>query len=352
MHRFFLTVALLALAATLHGQGPAPSPIVPQPTSPAEPKPAAVTPQASPAPELTKADLEAFLDALIPSQLQNRNIAGAVVSVVKDGQVLLAKGYGYADFATKKPVVADQTLFRPGSISKLFTGIAVMQLVEQGKLDLDRDVKEYLDFELPRNFPEPITLRRVLTHTAGFEEVLKNLFVVDVQHMKSMHDYLVTARPAQIFPPGKIPAYSNYAICLAGYIVQRVSGEPFETYIDNHILKPLKMQNSTFAQPVPQTLEPQMSRGYSIATKPAKEFELVNAAPAGALSTTAGDMTRFMLAILQDGTLEDATILKSESLHEMQKRQFELHTALNGVGLAFFDYSSNGYRMVGHGGDS
>src|ERR1043166_6290513 len=177
MHRFFLTVALLALAATLHGQGPAPSPIVPQPTSPAEPKPAAVTPQASPAPELTKADLEAFLDALIPSQLQNRNIAGAVVSVVKDGQVLFQKGYGYTDVEEKQPVLPDQTLFRPGSISKLFTATAVMQLVEQGKLDLDHDVNDYLDFPIPKTYQEPVTLRQLLTHTAGFEETLKNLFV-------------------------------------------------------------------------------------------------------------------------------------------------------------------------------
>lgn len=308
--------------------------------------------QPTQAPELTRTDLEAFLDGLIPSQLQNRNIAGAVISVVKDGQPLLEKGYGYADFEAKKPVVAAETLFRPGSISKLFTAIAVMQLVEQGKLDLDKDVNEYVEFDIPPTYPEPVTLRRILTHTAGFEEALKNLFVAGPEKMKPLPEYLVAALPGRIFPPGKIPGYSNYGLCLAGYIVERISGEKFETYIDTHILQPLKMRSSTFSQPLPPALETHMSRGYGLATKPAKKFEFVQAAPAGSLSATASDMSRFMLAILNDGKLEDGTILKPETVREMEKRQFELHPELNGIGLVFFDYSANNQRIVGHGGDT
>src|SRR5947207_4055894 len=231
-------------------QGPAPLPLM----SALSPPPAEVpmvTPQPSPAPQLTKADFETFLDALIPSQLRNRNIAGAVVSVVKDGQVLFQKGYGYADFEAKQPVLPDQTLFRPGSISKLFTATAVMQLVEQGKLDLDRDVRGYLDFAIPIIYPEPVMLRQLLTHTAGFEDTLKNLFVANESDLKLLRAYLVNQMPARIFPPGKVPSYSNYGFTLAGYIVERVSGEKFERYIDNHILKPLRMTNSTFDQPLP-----------------------------------------------------------------------------------------------------
>ncbi|HJT81504.1 MAG TPA: serine hydrolase domain-containing protein, partial [Chthoniobacterales bacterium] len=208
-------------------QGPAPSPLF-------SPPPVAAT-VVVPVPvgvhELTKADLETFLDALLPAQLQSRDIAGAVVAVVKDGQVLLAKGYGDADVAAKKPVVADQTLFRPGSISKVFTATAVMQLVEQGKLDLDRDVNEYLDFPIPNTFAEPVTLRRLLTHTAGFEETLKNLFVPSAKEMRTLRNYLVAALPQQIFRPGTVPSYSNYGFALAGYIVERISNEPFERYI-------------------------------------------------------------------------------------------------------------------------
>src|SRR5437016_12560259 len=227
---YLLATLSFTLTGVVHAQGPAPSPLISVPSPPPATAPA-IAPQPSAAPELTKADFETFLDALIPSQLQNRNIAGAVVSVVKDGQVLFAKGYGYADFSAKKPVLANQTLFRPGSISKLFTAIAVMQLVEQGKLDLDRDVSEYIDFAIPKTYPEPVTLRRLLTHTAGFEERLKNLFVPSVREMRPIRDYLIEAMPARVFPPGQVPSYSNYGLTLAGFIVERVSGESFEKYI-------------------------------------------------------------------------------------------------------------------------
>jgi CubicO group peptidase (beta-lactamase class C family) len=351
-YRLFPAILLalaLALARPALAQGPAPSPL--HPTAPVMP-PAAPMPELALARELTKPDLEAFLDALIPAQLQNRDMAGAVVSVVKDGHVLLAKGYGYADFAAKKPVVAEQTLFRPGSISKVFTAIAVMQLVEQGKLDLDRDVNEYLDFAIPKTYEEPVTLRRILTHTAGFEETLKNLFVPGAAEMRPLRDYLVAAMPARIFPPGRVPSYSNYGLTLAGYIIERVSGEPFEKYIAAHVLVPLGMEHSTFAQPLPEALAANMSAGYLAAEQGARKFEFVTAAPAGALSATATDMSRLMLALLGDGTLEGATILKPESVKAMETRQFELHPDLHGIGLILMDYSMNGQRALGHGGDT
>jgi CubicO group peptidase (beta-lactamase class C family) len=351
-HRFFLVastfVFALALTWKVAAQGPAPTPVFP--SAPVSSAPA--TAESAGIHDLTKADLEAFLDALLPAQLQSRDIAGAVVAVVKDGQVLLAKGYGYADFAAKKPVIADQTLFRPGSISKVFTATAVLQLVEQGKLDLDRDVNDYLDFAIPKTFAEPVTLRRLLTHTAGFEEALKNLFVPSAREMRPLREYLIAGIPERIFPPGTVPSYSNYGLALAGYIVERSAGEPFEQYIAAHILAPLRMQHSSFAQPLPPALEPFMSRGYNAAAQGAKNFEFIPAAPAGALSTTAADMTRFMFAFLADGTLEDATILKPETVRLMEARQFELHPALHALGFILMDYSVNGQRIVGHAGDT
>ena len=344
-------VSIVATISIVHAQGPAPSPLISLPSPPPAKVPA-VTPQTTPAPALTRQDFEAFLDALIPSQLQNRNIAGAVVSVVKDGQILFAKGYGYSDVERKKPVAADQTLFRPGSISKLFTATAVMQLVEQGKLDLDRDVNEYLDFAIPKTYPEPVTLRRLLTHTAGFEETVKNLFVAHESDMKPLRSYLVNQMPARIFPPGKIPSYSNYGFSLAGYIVERVSGEKFESYIDNHIFKPLRMTSSTFAQPLPAQLEAQVSKGYRDAANKPRDFEFVQAAPAGALSTTAADMTRFMLAFLQDGSVDGVAILKPETVHQMETRQFELHPLICGLGITFMEYWLNPVRVIAHGGDT
>ena len=339
------------LISVVQAQGPAPSPLILGPSPPPAQVPA-VAPETSPGPELTKADFDTFLDALIPSQLRNRNIAGAVVSVVKDGQVLFQKGYGYADFEAKQPLLPDQTLFRPGSISKLFTATAVMQLVEQGKLDLDRDVSGYLDFAIPKTYPEPVTLRQLLTHTAGFEDTLKNLFVAHESDLKLLRAYLVNQMPARIFPPGKVPSYSNYGFTLAGYIVERVSGEKFERYIDNHILKPLRMTNSTFDQPLPPELAAQMSKGYLNAAKKPRDFEFVQAAPAGSLSTTAADMTRFMLAFLQDGSVDGVAILKPETVRQMETRQFELHPMISGLGLTFMEYCMNPVRVIAHGGDT
>jgi CubicO group peptidase (beta-lactamase class C family) len=344
-------VMIFAMLAALRAQGPAPSPVISLPSPPPAAVPAA-SPATSPAPTLTKQDFETFLDALIPSQLRTRNIAGAVVSVVKDGQVLFQKGYGYADLDAKKPVIADQTLFRPGSISKLFTATAVMQLVEQGKLDLDRDVNDYLDFTIPKTYPEPVTLRRLLTHTAGFEETLKNLFVGHESDLKPLRTYLVNQMPARIFPPGKIPSYSNYGFTLAGYIVEHVSGEKFERYIDNHILKPLRMNNSTFDQPPPPQIASQMSKGYLNAAKKPRDFEFVEAAPAGALSTTAADMTRFMLVFLQDGTVDGVSILKPETVRQMETRQLELNPMICGLGITFMEYWMQPVRVIGHGGDT
>ena len=352
MHKLITGCVAAFAAVAAEAQGPAPSPLISLPSPPPAKVPSAPATESSPAPVLTKQDFETFLDALIPSQLQTRNIAGAVVAIVKDGQVLLQKGYGYADFEAKKPVIADQTLFRPGSISKLFTATAVMQLVEQGKLDLDHDVNEYLDFTIPKTYPEPVTLRRLLTHTAGFEESLKNLFVGQEADMKPLGTYLADQMPARIFAPGKIPSYSNYGFTLAGYIVQRVSGEKFERYIDNHILKPLRMNNSTFDQPLPSQIASQMSKGYLNATKKARDFEFVEAAPAGALSTTAADMTRFMLAFLQDGTVDGVAILKPETVRQMQTRQFELNPMICGLGLTFMEYWLSPVRIIGHGGDT
>ncbi|MBA4183064.1 MAG: beta-lactamase family protein [Acidobacteria bacterium] len=190
--------------------------------------------------ELTASDVEAFLDGIVPLQLEQQDIAGATVAIVKDGKILFAKGYGYADVKNKKPVSAEETLFRPGSVSKLFTWTAVMQLAEQGKLDLDRDVNEYLDFKIPEAFGQPITLKNILTHTAGFEEQLKDFFAADKTN-PNLGEYVKTHLPKRIFPSGTTPAYSNYATTLAGYIVERVSGQPFTEYVEQHIFKPLGM---------------------------------------------------------------------------------------------------------------
>jgi CubicO group peptidase (beta-lactamase class C family) len=302
--------------------------------------------------EMTSSDVAAFFDGMMPQQLATDDVAGAVISVVKDGKVIFAKGYGYSDVEKKTPVSADSTLFRPGSISKLFTWTAIMQLVEQGKLDLDRDVNDYLDFKIPATYPKPITLRNVMTHTPGFEETVQELFVKNAKDLKPIGDYLKEHLPTRIFPPGTTPAYSNYATCMAGYIVQRVSGQEYFDYIDEHILKPLNMSHSTFRQPLPDALKPLMSHGYEVASQPAKDFEYVEAAPAGSSSVSAMDMTHFIIAHLQDGRFESVQILKPETVQLMHSRQFENLPGMNGMALGFYEETRNGHRIIGHGGDT
>ena len=309
-----------------------------------------VQPQTTP--QLTKEDVEAYFDGFIPIELQRDDIAGAVVLIVKDGKVLFAKGYGYSDVKNKKPVTVDATLFRPGSISKTFTWTAVMQLVEQGKIDLNRDVNDYLDFKIPATFDKPITMKDLMTHTPGFEETLKELFVAAAADMRPLQDYVHNHLPEEIFPPGTTPAYSNYGATLAGYIVQRVSGMPFDDYVEQNIFRPLNMQHSTFRQPLPDNLKPLMSEGYNKASQAAKSFEFVQAWPAGSLSTTAEDMSHFMLAQLQDGEYNGARILKPETVRLMHSRAFGLVPELNGMAYGFYEESRNGHRIIGHGGDS
>ncbi len=324
---FTLAVAaLLSLCIFSWAQEPKANPLAPK--VPVEQK--AEVPETAHA--MTEADVEAFLDGIVPVQLERDDIAGAVVAVVKDGKVLFAKGYGYADVKNKKPVSPENTLFRPGSISKLFTWTAVMQLVEQGKLDLDRDVNEYLDFKIPATYPQPITLRNIMTHTSGFGETVKELFVPDVKDLTPLRTYLMTHMPKRIFPPGVTPAYSNYATAMAGYIVQRVSGEPFDDYINKNIFQPLNMQHTTFAQPLPENLKPLMSNGYRVASSPAGKFEVVQAWPAGSVSTSAMDMTHFILAHLQNGQYNGARILRPETVERMHSRQFAPHPAMNAHG--------------------
>ena len=302
-------------------------------------------------PEMTAADAEAFLDGILPLQLERENIAGATVSVVKDGKLLFAKGYGFADREKKSPVSAETTLFRPGSISKLFTWTAIMQLYEQGKLDFDKDVNEYLDFKIPEAFGKPITLKNMMTHTPGFEEQVKDLFVTGTE-TPNLGQYLKTHIPARIFPPGTTPAYSNYATALAGYIVERVSGRPFAEYIDENIFKPLGMTHSTFAQPLPAALADSMSGGYRLAFDQSIPFEVVSAFPAGSLSSSATDMAKFMLAHLQDGQLGDARIMKPETARLMHSRLFALDDAANGMAHGFYEETRNGHRIIGHAGDT
>jgi CubicO group peptidase (beta-lactamase class C family) len=304
-------------------------------------------------PRLNADDLQAWLDGYMPYALARGDVAGAVVVVVKDGKVLLRKGYGYADVATRRPVDPATTLFRPGSVSKLFTWTAVMQQVELGRIDLDRDVNAYLDFTIPPFHGAPVTMRNLMTHTAGFEDSLKNILSDDPRGPPPLGAFLKRQIPTRIFAPGKIPAYSNYGASLAGYIVQRVSGEPFDAYVERHVFAPLGMAHASMRQPLPAALRPALSSGYARASGAAKPFEMLGLAPAGSASISGADMARFMIAQLQDGELDGQRILEPATARRMHDTALTIISpSLDRMLLGFYEMDRNGRRIIGHEGDS
>ncbi len=340
-----LMIGLAALAAVpLMAQGP----VVAPPANKAEAPAAPVAKTAAAPVALDKADLEAWLDGYLPYALERGRIPGAVVVVVKDGQVVLEKGYGFSDVAKRAPVLPETTLFRPGSVSKLFTWTAVMQQVEAGKIDLDKDVNTYLDFKIPAYQGKPITMRNIMTHTAGFEESVRYLISSDPKAVMTLKKQMPLALPERVFAPGTTPAYSNYATALAGYIVERTSGEDFDSYVEKHIFQPLGMAHSSFRQPLPANLVPHMSKGYPNVTGKAQPFEMVIPAPAGSLSASGADMGKFMIAQLNGG----AGLMKPETTAMMHDYKAPGVGPLNSMALGFYEQWVNGHRAIAHGGDT
>ena len=298
-------------------------------------------------------DLAAFFDGLIPGYLEAYDIAGAVVSVVKDDSLFFAKGYGYADQENKVSVRPDQTLFRIGSISKLFVWTTIMQLVEEGYLDLDQDISTYLSsVSLDDRYDQPITLKHLMTHTAGFEDYLLGLFSEDPTSLKPLEEILIAEQPARVRPPGEVASYSNHGTALAAYIAETIVGKSWIELAENRIIKPLGLTHTTFRQPLPDSLKSFMSKGYSGASFQEERFEFVPLAPVGAGTATAHDMARFMRAHLNHGQLDSVTILDSSRAALMYSPAFRHAPSMNSSAYGFYELSRNGYRMIGHGGDT
>lgn len=306
--------------------------------------------------ELSAQDVGAWLDGMLPAMLEREGVVGASVAVVGDGEVLAERGYGYAQVGGPDGpalVDADSTLFRIGSISKLFTATVVMQLVERGELDLDAPISRVLDFDLPTRFAEPITMRHLLTHTAGFEDEIAGLITAPGTEPTSLREALASDPPAQIFPPGTTPAYSNYSNGLAGYVAERVSGLPFEELVQTRVFDVAGMATATLDQPLPEAAQATMSTGYRAAGSPTVPFEVVTPAPAGAISATAADMSSFMLSQLGASS---APVLKAgtlELMHEPGLEEETLHGLASGprMTLGFFERDRNGHRILSHAGD-
>ncbi|MFP4502721.1 MAG: serine hydrolase domain-containing protein [Candidatus Hydrogenedentota bacterium] len=300
--------------------------------------------------------VETAFDAYFADHLPKYHVPGGVLVIVHGEQVRFAKGYGYANIESEIPVVADETLFRIGSVSKLLTGTAAMQCVERGLLDLHRDVNEYLEaFQVPGAYPEPVTLHHLLAHTAGFDDRFLALGAMDTAGIESLGEYLARRLPPRVQPPGEIMNYSNFGIVLAAHLVELVTGKTFDQYVDEEICEPLGMSPGGFDQPLPPELAARLARSYV----PAGEtFSLANwqdAAsqvwPAGAYAVTATDMAKFMIAHLNQGRYGDAQILTPETARTMHARQFINHPGLTrGQCYVFHERFKNGRRVIWHTG--
>jgi CubicO group peptidase (beta-lactamase class C family) len=299
------------------------------------------------------AEMEQFIDGVMAGQRESREIVGAVVVVVSDGDIYFSKGYGHADLQRQLPVDPNTTLFRIGSVTKLFTASAVMQLWEQNKLRLDEDVNHYLRaFQVPATLPEPITLAHLLTHTAGFEDRSIGLFSHHPTAVQPLVITLADELPARVRPPGRISVYSNHGMALAGLLVQEVSGMLWEEFVQTNILQPLGMEHTTDWQPVRPELEPHLAVGYRHRDGQfqAADFEFVPIAPAGGASASGADMARFMIAHLQPGRGNEQQLLSPETVRLMHRRLFSNAAGINGMLHGFCEMNQNGERIIGHGG--
>jgi len=343
----FHVISLLMLTIILFG-------LIPQTVGASAQAQAAALEQvaAQPPPPVDSQALETFVNELLAVQMDENHIPGAVVAVVEDGRLLMAKGYGYANLDDQTLVDPEQTLFHVASLSKLFIWTAVMQLVEEGKLSLDSDINEFLDFTIPSTFPEPIRLRDLMSHTSGFEDRSLEMWKLQADQISPLGVYLEANTPARVFPPGELIAYSNYGSSLAGYIVERVSGLSFDEYVEKNILEPLGMTRSSYRQPLPPALAGDLASGYNysdgqyVAGDPYDQSY-----PSGSLSATAADMARFMIAHLQNGELEGNHILKEETAIQMHSQLYAPDPRLDGVAHGFFERTINGQRLLSHGGN-
>ncbi len=300
------------------------------------------------------ASLEAFVDGVVAQQIATREVAGAVVTVVYDGRVLFTRGYGFADVERGLPVDSQRTLFRPGSVSKLFTWAALMQQVERGRVDLDADVNTYLDFRIPDFQGKPIRVRDLLSHTPGMSDV-GGISVDSESKLVPYGRWLKDNIPARLWPAGTEISYSNYGASLAGYIVERVSGEPFADYTERHIFAPLGMRATTFREPLPARFRPDMATGYRFKDGrfEARPYELFsNIMPAGSAAATAPDMARFIQAMLGGGRLGNERILTPASVATLWRNSVANAPGLPGMAHGFMVAREAGPRMVGHGGNT
>ena len=288
-----------------------------------------------------------LIDSAMAPGMARESIPGAAFILVQDGRVVLAKAYGQADVASRRPWLPDSTVFPIASITKVFTATAVMQLVDRGKIELNKDVNRYLtSTRVPSTYPQPVTAAHLLSHTAGFDELPGRR--AESANAVVPLDRFLTGRLIRVHPPGELTSYSSYGAALAGLLVQDISGMSFENYLRRHIWQPLGMSRTSMtpSQPANENLATayELEDGRSRAIP----YEIYHTPPTASIVSTLPDMGRFMIAHLQSG----ANRILSDSAAELMHRQYvTMHPRVPGWTLGFQVNDINGRRMIEHGGD-
>ncbi|MGD8750968.1 MAG: serine hydrolase [Anaerolineales bacterium] len=299
-------------------------------------------------------EIESFWDTFFAEGMETFGVHGAVMVMVKDGEIRFAKGYGNADADKQTPIDPEATILRTGSIAKTVTATAIFQLAERGALDLDADVNQYLTrFQVPDTFPEPVTARHLINMVGGFDTRAVGIRAPSAAELRPLGEYLAERMPPRVLPPGRYRRYNDHEIALAGYLVEVVSGMPYEAYIRQHIFDPLGMGSSSILLPDEQL--PMAARGYPVGGGPQDAYPLnyyyLNDAPGAGFNTTALDMGHYLLAHLQNGatTPGDGTvvrILAEETAREMHATAYTYHPRLAGQANSFDGQFYNGHRYL------
>lgn len=300
---------------------------------------------------INRNDLALLLDPIFAEQMAKSNIPGAAISIVKDGKVLFTKGYGYADIEKKTPVVPEKTIFRIGSITKVFTATAVMQLADRGRIKLKDDVNKYLKgIKVPATFPQPITFKDLLTHTSGLDEISPGRRTSDETKVVPLGEFLKT-RLVRLSPPGEIISYSTYNPALGALVVEQITKTPFKSYLRQNVFEPLRMDRTSIAAVVPEHKQ-DLAIGYEYDGKNYQKlpFQWFHTYPASDINSTVTDMARFMIANLQYGKLDGKRIMSEKSAREMQQTHFRNHPRIAGWAYGFYEGTQNNLRFVEHGG--
>lgn len=296
-------------------------------------------------------DATANLQSAIQYEVEQKQLPAFSISLVDDDEVIWAKGFGHQDGAQKVPATAD-TVYRVGSISKLFTDITVMQLIEEGKLDLDVPIQTYLpDFQPYNPYDTELTLRQLMSHRSGLvrESPVGNYF--DPTEPTLAETVASLNETKLVYKPETTTKYSNAAIAVVGAIIEKVADDSHPAEVRKRILDPLEMSASSFD--VTPAVEKQLATAW-MRTYDGRRFEaptfLLGTGPAGNLYSSTNDLSKFLICLFAGGQYNGRQIVKKETFDEMLTPLLDSDGKPQGFGIGFHIEELDGYKKVGHGG--